>query len=55
MCILADLIKEANIHISTAKSDIDIHGLELIARWVTKMVGIFGLDTNATQPYDGLG
>jgi cysteinyl-tRNA synthetase len=55
MRVLYDLIKEANIHISTHKSDIDIRGLESIARWVTKIVGIFGLDANATPPYDGLG
>lgn len=50
-----ELIKEANIHISTHKSDIDVRGLELVARWVTKIVGIFGLDANATPPYEGLG
>jgi len=55
MCVLADLIKEANIYVSTAKSDMDIHRLESIAKWVTKMVRIFGLDANATQSYNGLG
>jgi cysteinyl-tRNA synthetase len=55
MRVLYELIREANIHIITHKSDMDVRGLESIARWVTKMVGIFGLDANATPPYDGLG
>ena len=49
------LIKDFNIHAGTHKSDMDIRGLENIARWVTKMVGIFGLDANASPPYEGLG
>ena len=55
MRVLSELIKEANVHINTHKSDMDVRGLESIARWVTKMVGIFGLDANANPPYDGLG
>lgn len=55
MRIIADLIKEINVHISAHKSDVDIKGLEDAARWVTKMVGTFGLDSNASLPYDGLG
>lgn len=55
MRTIDELIKEANIHISTHKSDMDVRGLEAIARWVTKMVGIFGLDANASPPYEGLG
>jgi cysteinyl-tRNA synthetase len=55
MRVLSELVSQANIHINTHKSDMDIRGLESIARWVTKMVGIFGLDANATPPYDGLG
>ena len=55
MRVISELIKEANIHIGTHKSDLDIKGLEDAARWVTKMVGIFGLDSNASPPYNGLG
>ncbi|RAL62922.1 hypothetical protein DID88_004763 [Monilinia fructigena] len=55
MLILQELIKESNVHIGSHKSDLDIKGLEKIARWVTKIVGIFGLDANATAPYEGLG
>jgi cysteinyl-tRNA synthetase len=53
--IIADLISKANIHINTHKSDMDIRGLEEVARRITKIVGIFGLDANATPAYNGLG
>ncbi|EHK97956.1 putative cysteinyl-tRNA synthetase [Glarea lozoyensis 74030] len=55
MQVLYGLIKEANIHVNTHKANVDVPGLEAIARWVTKMVGIFGLDSAAAPPYDGLG
>ncbi|PBP27795.1 hypothetical protein BUE80_DR001244 [Diplocarpon rosae] len=55
MRIIAELIKEASIHINTKKASADIKGLENAARWVTKIVGIFGLDSEATPPYVGLG
>ncbi|KAG9229771.1 tRNA synthetases class I (C) catalytic domain-containing protein [Amylocarpus encephaloides] len=55
MRVLYELIKDANIHITTHKADMDVPGLEIIARWVTRMVGIFGLDANASPPYDRLG
>lgn len=55
MRIIYELVKEANIHLTTQKSDLDIAGIEKITRWITKIVGIFGLDANATFPYDGLG
>ncbi|KAJ5050752.1 uncharacterized protein L3040_002623 [Drepanopeziza brunnea f. sp. 'multigermtubi'] len=54
MRIIAEVIKEGSIHINTKKADADIKGLENIARWITKMVRIFGLDARATQ-LDGLG
>jgi cysteinyl-tRNA synthetase len=49
------LIKDFNIHEFTHKANMDLRGLESIARWITKMVGIFGLDANATPPYSGIG
>lgn len=55
MLSLQELIKDSNVHIGSRKSDLDIKGLEKVARWVTKIVGIFGLDANATAPYNGLG
>jgi cysteinyl-tRNA synthetase len=55
MRVIYDLIRDANIHINTYKAFVDIQELEKVARWVTKMVGILGLDANAYPPYDGLG
>jgi cysteinyl-tRNA synthetase len=49
------LIRDFNVHEFTHKSNMDIRGLEKIARWITKIVGIFGLDANATPPYSGIG
>ncbi|CAD6500391.1 BgTH12-07568 [Blumeria graminis f. sp. triticale] len=53
--VISDLIKEVNIHISTQKLSPDIVTLEAVARWVTRIIGILGLDANALAPYDGLG
>lgn len=55
MRVLSELIKDVNIHITSHKADADIRGVEAAARWVTKMVDIFGLDANAKAPYNGLG
>lgn len=55
MRAINELVKETNIHISTHKSDFDVRAVETIARWITKLIGIFGLDANAKAPYDGLG
>ena len=49
------LIKDFNIHEHAHKSNMDVRGLESIARWITKMVGIFGLDAKASPPYSGIG
>lgn len=55
MLVIASIIKDANIHIKSAKDHVDLVAVEAIARWVTKIVGILGLDENATAPYEGLG
>lgn len=55
MRAIGEVIRKANIHISEHKSDFDSKSLEATARWVTKIIGIFGLDANAQAPYDGLG
>jgi cysteinyl-tRNA synthetase len=55
MRVIYELIRDANIYINTHKADIDVRELEKVARWVTKIVGILGLDANARPPYDGLG
>ena len=53
--VVADIIRKANIHISEHAADLDLPALEAVARWITKIVGILGLDANANPPYDGLG
>lgn len=55
MRTILELIRTANIHIGEQKSDMDIASIEAIARWVTNIVGILGLDANAKAPYNGLG
>lgn len=55
MRVIHELIRDANIYINTHKADIEVRELEKVARWVTKVAGIFGLDANARPPYDGLG
>jgi cysteinyl-tRNA synthetase len=53
--IINGLINKANTHLGRSAADLDLGSLEKIARWITKIVGIFGLDANASPPYDGLG
>jgi len=55
MRIIGDIIRKTNIHINTPNVNLDLVAVESIARWVTKIVGILGLDANASPPYDGLG
>lgn len=55
MRAIAEVIRKANVHINTHKSDTDLPAVEATARWITKIVGILGLDSNASPPYDGLG
>lgn len=54
MLVLLKLVNTANAHVKNTK-DLDLSHVEATARWITKMVGIFGLDSNAKAPYDGLG
>lgn len=53
--VIYELIKESNVYINTHKASIDTKELERVARWVTKIVGILGLDANASSSYNGLG
>lgn len=55
MRAIGEVIRKANVHVGEHKSDADLKSLEAIARWTTKIIGILGLDANATAPYDGLG
>ncbi|KAI5461544.1 tRNA synthetases class I (C) catalytic domain-containing protein [Mariannaea sp. PMI_226] len=54
MAVILKLVNTANIHLKDNKEP-DLVALEAIARWITKIVGIFGLDANAKPPYNGLG
>ncbi|KAL2161838.1 hypothetical protein VTH06DRAFT_7622 [Thermothelomyces fergusii] len=55
MQVIVRLVKEANIYMNDKSAQPSLRALEAVARWVTKIVGIFGLDANAQPPYDGLG
>ncbi|KAL2754863.1 hypothetical protein ACRALDRAFT_1064644 [Sodiomyces alcalophilus JCM 7366] len=52
MRIIQELVGTANNYLT---SEASLPALEAVSRWITKMVGIFGLDENAQAPYDGLG
>ncbi|KAG7134867.1 cysteine--tRNA ligase like protein [Verticillium longisporum] len=52
MRIIQDLIGTANLQLADEDS---VAALEAIARWITQIVGIFGLDENAQPPYSGIG
>jgi cysteinyl-tRNA synthetase len=54
MLVVLRLVRDANIYMND-KSHTDLSAVEAVARWVTRIVGIFGLDANAEPPYDGLG
>ncbi|RDA90217.1 hypothetical protein CP533_1077 [Ophiocordyceps camponoti-saundersi (nom. inval.)] len=54
MLVILKLVNCTNAHIKDNQG-VDLSQVEAIARWITKMVGIFGLDASAAPPYDGLG
>ncbi|KHN95664.1 cysteinyl-tRNA synthetase [Metarhizium album ARSEF 1941] len=54
MLVLLKLVNTTNVFVKNNK-DVDLAHVEAIARWITKIVGIFGLDSNASPPYHGLG
>jgi cysteinyl-tRNA synthetase len=56
MQVILRLVRDANIYMNDrSKSDTDLQTVEVATRWVTKIVGILGLDASARPPYDGLG
>ncbi|KAK4107846.1 hypothetical protein N656DRAFT_792911 [Canariomyces notabilis] len=55
MQVILRLVRNANIYMNDKNSEPSLQALEAVARWVTKIVGIFGLDATAKPPYDGLG
>lgn len=54
MLVMLKLVNSTNAYLRDNK-DTDLGQVEAIARWITKMVGIFGLDAHAEAPYEGLG
>ncbi|KAI0157593.1 tRNA synthetases class I (C) catalytic domain-containing protein [Xylariaceae sp. FL1272] len=55
MRAIAEVIRKANIQMGAPQGLVDLPALEATARWITKIIGIFGLDANASYPYEGLG
>ncbi|KAK4185831.1 hypothetical protein QBC35DRAFT_516637 [Podospora australis] len=55
MQVILRLVRDANIYMADKSAAPNLQAVEAVARWVTKIVGIFGLDATAKPPYDGLG
>ncbi|KAK4147323.1 tRNA synthetases class I (C) catalytic domain-containing protein [Dichotomopilus funicola] len=55
MQVILRLVKEANIYMADKSGQTSLAAVETVARWVTKVVGILGLDASAQPPYNGLG
>ncbi|KAK4666345.1 cysteinyl-tRNA synthetase [Podospora pseudopauciseta] len=55
MQVILRLVRNANIYMNDKAKSSNLQPVEAAARWVTKIVGIFGLDATAKPPYDGLG
>ncbi len=51
MQVILRLVRSANVYMSDPNADLAVP--EAVARWVTKIAGIFGLDPNAAPPYEG--
>lgn len=54
MLAILKLVNATNSFVFENK-DVNLAEVEAIARWITKIVGIFGLDALAEPPYDGIG
>ncbi|KAK3902143.1 hypothetical protein C8A05DRAFT_34176 [Staphylotrichum tortipilum] len=55
MQVILRLVRDANIYMNDKSAEPSLQAIETVARWVTKVVGIFGLDASARPPYKGLG
>jgi cysteinyl-tRNA synthetase len=55
MQVILRLVRNANIYMNDKSVEPSLQALEAVARWVTKIVGILGLDALAKPPYNGLG
>lgn len=54
MLVILRLVNFTNVYVKEHKNA-NLEEIEAVARWITRMVGIFGLDARAKPPYDGLG
>lgn len=52
---ILELIRKANVHIGEQAKNLDLPAIEAIAKYITKIVGMLGLDSNAKPPYEGIG
>ncbi|KAH6843362.1 tRNA synthetases class I (C) catalytic domain-containing protein [Chaetomium sp. MPI-CAGE-AT-0009] len=55
MQVILRLVKDANIYMNDKSVQPNLQAVEAVAKWVTKIVGILGLDASARPPYNGLG
>ncbi|KAI3552231.1 tRNA synthetase class I catalytic domain-containing protein [Colletotrichum abscissum] len=55
MRVIQELVSEANKVVVSQDAEANVPALVAVARWITKILGTFGLDENANAPYDGLG
>src|SRR5437016_429251 len=54
MAVIADIISKANIYISSnQKANTGLSAVKGIARWVTWMLDVFGLDESTSGPDGG--
>jgi cysteinyl-tRNA synthetase len=51
--VISRLVRDGNIYMGGA--DVNLPAVETVARWVTRVVGILGLDQSAKPPYEGIG
>lgn len=54
MLVILKIVNTTNSFLKDNK-DANLAEVEAIARWITNLAGIFGLDANAAPPYNGLG
>lgn len=55
MQVVLRLVRNANVYMNDRTVETNLQAVEAVGRWVTKIVGILGLDASAQPPYDGLG
>ncbi|KAI9885013.1 MAG: WD repeat-containing protein 70 [Watsoniomyces obsoletus] len=53
MSVVSDIIGKTNIYISEQSSSFSLASVKEVARWVTRVINIFGLDHSASAPDGG--